>query len=201
MTVSPTTEPTTLTFVRHAHSPYVPNREAERGLSGRGRRDAARVANVLARDDRTVDAVVSSPYARAVETVQPIADAAGTSVVTDDGFRERALAGDHVEDFEAAIERVWTEPTFAWPGGESNDEAQARGLEAVERTLERWPGDHVIVGTHGNLLALILRAYDDRYDFDFWREMAMPDVYRVTYRRGTPEQITRIDPGARGAGD
>ncbi|USZ70574.1 histidine phosphatase family protein [Natronosalvus halobius] len=199
MTASPTAEPTTLTFVRHAHSPYVPNREAERGLSKRGHRDAARVADVVARDGRPVDAVVSSPYARAVETVQPIAVAAGTDVVTDDGFRERALAGSHVEDFEAAIERVWSEPTFAWPGGESNDEAQVRGLEAVERTLERWPGDHVIVGTHGNLLALILRAYDDRYDFDFWQEITIPDVYQVTYRCGTPEQITRIDPGARGA--
>ena len=113
---------TTFYFVRHAHSPYIPNREAERGLSEQGRRDASRVTEILTQYD--IDVVVSSPYARAVETVRETAEIVGTEVRTECGFRERTLAESHVEDFEEAITKVWEEPSFAWPGGESNEAAQ-----------------------------------------------------------------------------
>lgn len=58
----------TVFYVRHAHSPWIPNSEAERPFSERGRRDADLLA------DCDVDAVVSTPYARAVEIVRPVAD-------------------------------------------------------------------------------------------------------------------------------
>lgn len=181
---------TTLYFVRHAHSPYVPNREAERGLSEQGRRDSSRVAEVLAR--RGVGVVVSSPYARAVETVRETAEAVGTEVRTDRGFRERRLAAGHVEDFEEAVARVWEDPSFSWPGGESNRAARERGIEAVNRTLDRWEGETVAVGTHGNILTLILSHYDERYDFTFWQQLTMPDIYEVTFEGNASPSITRV---------
>ncbi|WP_123538838.1 histidine phosphatase family protein [Halosimplex salinum] len=181
---------TTLYFVRHAHSPYVPNREAERGLSERGRRDASRVTEILTRYD--IDGVVSSPYARAVETVRETAEIAGAEVRTECGFRERTLAESHVEDFEEAITKVWDDPSFSWPGGESNEAAQERGIEAVGRTLDQWSGKTVVIGTHGNILTLILNHYDEAYDFEFWQELTMPDIYEVTFENGPSPVIERI---------
>ncbi|AGB16025.1 fructose-2,6-bisphosphatase [Halovivax ruber XH-70] len=181
---------TTLYFVRHAHSPYVPNREAERGLSEQGRRDALHVARTLTEYD--IDVVVSSPYTRAVETVQEIAEAVGTAVITESGFRERTLAESHVADFEKAISRVWKDPSFSWEGGESNEVAQERGIAAVERTLERWTGEDIVIGTHGNLLTLILNYYDETYDFEFWQQLSMPDIYQVTFEKDRPSRIERI---------
>ena len=175
---------TTVYFVRHAHSPWVPNREADRPLSDRGRADAARIADRLA--ERPVDAVLSSPYARARETVEPVADRHGLDVEIEEGFRERRLTDGPAESigetFESAIDRVWSDPTFAWPGGESNEGARERGVRAIERTLARHRGETVVVGTHGNLLTLLLGHYDDRFGFAFWRdELTTPDVYETRF--------------------
>ena len=186
---------TTIHFVRHAHSPWVPNREAERPLSERGHEEARRVARILS--DEPVDAVVSSPFARARQTVRPVADRNGLELETDDGFRERRLTDGPVESigetFERATERVWSDWSFAWPNGESNHDAKRRGLTAVERTLERHSGGRVVVGTHGNLLTLILHEYDERFDVEFWRdELTMPDIYEVAFPTGGGEvEITR----------
>lgn len=183
---------TTIYFVRHAHSPWVPGREAERPLSDRGREDARHVAAVLS--DEPVDAVVSSPFARARQTVRPVADQRGLEIVEEDGFRERRLTDGPVETigetFESAIRRVWSDWSYSWPDGESNLEAQARGLAAVERTIDRHSGDTVVVGTHGNLLTLVLNGYDERFDFSFWRdELTTPDVYEVAFSDGGSEAV------------
>ena len=170
---------TTLYLVRHAHSPYVPNKEAERSLSEQGHRSASRVTKILMQ--RGIDVVISSPYTRAVETVEGTAKTVDTTPIIECGFRERRLAESHVEDFENAIRRVWQNPSFSWEGGESNDEAQQRGVEAVESVLEKWTGKNIAIGTHGNLLALILNYYDSRYDYEFWKELTMPDIYQLKF--------------------
>ena len=185
---------TTVYFVRHAHSPWVPNREAERALSERGRKQAVRVACLLA--DRRIDAVLSSPYARAIQTVRPLAAERDLAVQLVDGFRERTLTDGPAEGigetFESAIEAVWRDPTFAWPGGESNRDARKRGVVALEHVLDRYRGKRVAVGTHGNLLTLLLGHYDDRFDYDFWNgELTTPDVYEAEFADGGLVSVRR----------
>jgi len=175
---------TKLLFVRHAHSPWVPNREAERPLSAAGHAAAEAVADQLA--ERSLDAVVSSPYRRAVQTVEPLAERRGLDVRTDPGFRERALTDGPVETvgetFESATRAVWDDWSFSWPGGESSAAARRRGVEAVERTLARYAVGTVAVGTHGQLLTTTLNHYDDRFDATFWRErLTTPDVYAARF--------------------
>ncbi|WP_435151664.1 histidine phosphatase family protein [Haladaptatus sp. DFWS20] len=178
---------TTIYFIRHAHAPWVPNREAERPLSERGRVDAEHVADLLA--DRDIDAVVSSPYARAIQTVRPTADYHDLEIAIEEEFHERRLTDSSVESFgetfESAIEGVWNDWSFSWPDGESNLTAQERGVSALERTLEDHEDESVVVGTHGNLLTLVLNHYDDRFGFDFWNEeLTMPDVYEAQFEGG-----------------
>lgn len=175
---------TTVYFVRHAHSPWVPHREADRPLSEEGRDAAARIADLLA--DDPVDAVVSSPYARACETVEPVADHHGLDVEVDAGFRERQLTDGPVETigetFESAVAAVWEDWSFAWPDGESSLDAQRRGLDALDRVLSRYEDGAVVVGTHGQLLTTVLHYYDDQFDAAFWRdELTTPDVYEAEF--------------------
>lgn len=188
------TTATTVYFVRHATAPWVPNREATRPLSAVGREEAERVAAALS--GASIDAVVSSPYARARETVEPLAALRGLDVAPEPGFRERALADGPVETvgetFESAVERVWSDWSVALPGGESNAEAQRRGVAALERTLAEHEGEAVAVGTHGQVLTLVLHHYDDRFDLAFWREtLATPDVYEATFADGDLRAVER----------
>lgn len=186
---------TVIYFVRHAHSPWLPNQEATRPLSAEGHEAATTLASALA--DHTVDAVLSSPYERAVQTVQPIAEAHDLDIERVAAFRERQLTDGPAEDigetFESAIERVWNDWTFSWPGSESNLDAQARGVAAVEQVLDAYPEGYVVIGTHGNLLTLILNYFDDRFDFEFWRtELDTPDCYRAEFSGDDLVSIDRL---------
>ena len=185
---------TTIYFVRHAHSPWVPNREAERPLSDDGERAAERVADRLS--DVAFDAVLTSPFERARRTVAPIADRRGLDLRVVEGFRERTLTDGPAEDwgetFESAVDAVWADWSFAWPDAESNREAQARGVDAVESILADHAGETVAVGIHGQLLTVTLNRYDDRFDFEFWRdELTTPDVYEVRFADGTLRSVER----------
>ena len=82
---------TTLIFVRHAAPNLQNHDERLRELSPQGMEDCKRVTEYLS--TKTIDAVLSSPYRRAVDTVADYAQTHGFEVKLMDGFRERELPG------------------------------------------------------------------------------------------------------------
>ena len=68
----------------------------------------------------------------------------------------------------------------------------------IRSLADRHPRERIVVGTHGNLLALILNASDERVDFDFWQRLEFPDVLRLdfessgrsTYHHLIPRAVT-----------
>ncbi|WP_114570640.1 histidine phosphatase family protein [Exiguobacterium flavidum] len=172
---------TTMFLVRHAHSVYTPD-ERERPLSDSGKKDAERVARVLEMEH--VDHIYSSPYVRAIETVEPLAKERGIEIILEEDLRERLLAPGEVPNFAEAVRHVWEHPDENPFGGETNEEAGRRGKEVVERILALHSNESVVIGTHGNLLALMLQQYDDRYGHDFWKALDMPDVHKVSFESG-----------------
>jgi 2,3-bisphosphoglycerate-dependent phosphoglycerate mutase len=61
----------------------------------------------------------------------------------------------------------------------------------VERLRAQHAGEHLVLSTHGNLMALVLQYYDPCIDYQFWRELSMPDVYRVRLEGGAAP-MTRL---------
>jgi 2,3-bisphosphoglycerate-dependent phosphoglycerate mutase len=141
----------TLYLVRHAHAEWTP--DENRALSGRGRADAERVVDVLG--GVPITAIYASPARRARETTAPLAARLGLSIHILPDLRERALGHGAVDDFFGAVKMAWSDPSFAHPGGEFNTAAQRRGVAVVHRLQERHPDEHVVLATHGNLLALV----------------------------------------------
>lgn len=175
-------------LVRHAHAHWVP--DENRPLSERGMKDADRVADIL--EGYPIQFIYASPYRRAAQTIEPLAYARDLPVVTLPDLRERELAGEPVVDFEAAIEAVWRDPAFAFPGGESHNEAQQRGVAVIRQLMARHPADHVILAGHGTLFALILQHFDPTFGFDFWQAMQMPDIYRLVISADDEVTITQL---------
>ncbi|KMJ57440.1 phosphoglycerate mutase [Bacillus sp. LL01] len=169
---------TNLYFVRHAHSIYTPD-ELGRPLSEKGSRDAKRILDLIQPD--TIDIVVSSPYKRAVQTVEGVADHFSKEIEIFEGLKERTLTTEPAEDFNHAITKVWEDFSFSWEGGESNIEAQNRGVEVIIHLLEKYTGKNVVIGSHGNLMVLIMNYFDKQYDFSFWESLDMPDIFKVTF--------------------
>lgn len=98
-------------FVRHAHSIYTPE-ERERPLSEKGLQMARNVTAVLKQEQ--IDFVISSPYKRAMQTVEGVAEHFELSIQIEEDFRERLLSKIPVVDFEQAITRVWENPAFSF---------------------------------------------------------------------------------------
>ncbi|MCM3388325.1 histidine phosphatase family protein [Ureibacillus chungkukjangi] len=180
---------TNLYLVRHAHSTYSPD-ELGRPLSQRGFIDAEKIMKLF--ENKEIDIIISSPYKRAIQTVEGIANFREKVVLLEENFKERTLSIGAVEDFEAAITKVWVEPTFSWSGGESNMDAQKRGVKALKNLLTTCEGKNVVIGTHGNLMTLILNHFDKNYDFNFWKTLDMPDIYKLTFEYQELKEVKRI---------
>lgn len=180
---------TNLYFVRHAHSAYTPD-ELNRPLSERGLEDAKKVTEILKKE--RLDVLVSSPYRRAIQTIEGLAGICQTGIIIEEDFRERLLSERPVEDFDHAIRKVWEDETFAWEGGESNVVAQKRGIRALEKVLERYEGKNVAIATHGNIMVLIMNYLDEKYDFTFWQQLDMPDIYKLSFDNRKLMEVKQI---------
>lgn len=166
---------TVLYLVRHAHAPW--SLDDDRPLSPAGEEAAERVVEVLA--SRPLTAIHASTERRARQTVEPLALRQSLPIHPEEGLRERRLIDAEIDDFLGAVKRTWDDPAFAFPDGESNATAQRRGLEVVRRIVAQHPDGEVVLGTHGNLLALVLQQFDPAVGFDFWESLTMPDIIRL----------------------
>lgn len=169
---------TNLYFVRHAHSTCSAD-ELHRPLSERGLTDASRVTKLLRQEN--IDTLISSPYRRAIQTIEGLTEFVDTKIVIEEDFRERLLASTSVEDFDTAIAKVWEDYSFSWEGGESNIAAQNRGVRGLNKVLKQYEGRNIAVGTHGNIMVLIMNYLDKRYDYAFWKQLDMPDIYKLSF--------------------
>lgn len=143
----------TVLLVRHAAAG---KRGAWRGASDRdrplddsGHRQAALLAGVLAADG-PVTVLVSSPYERCVQTLEPLATSCGRTVDTDEALAE---APDPLPLPDG------TDPwlTSAWAAG--------RALALVDRVLAALPeGGRAALCSHGDVLPALLALLAGRGD-------------------------------------
>ena len=179
---------TTVHLVRHGHVIWTP--DEDRVLSPEGHAGADYVATLLASEP--IAAVYASSMRRAIQTVAPLAEALGMPVMTIDDLRERRLSGEPVDDHGAAVAWCWANPEAALPGGESNHAARRRGVAAITELVGRHKGEAIVVGSHGNLLALILQHWFPSVDHAFWNRLTMPDIYTLTLRDEGPPELARL---------
>ncbi|PCL89994.1 histidine phosphatase family protein [Paenibacillus sp. JNUCC32] len=181
---------TIIYFVRHAESPFIEGKERSRELSAQGSHAAERVKEMLL--DEGIDAILSSPYQRAKDTVQPLADALGLPIAEQEDLRER-MAGDlQGHSFLDAKKKLFQDSAFSFPGGESGKAAQSRAIRAFEIILNAYGGKRVAIGTHGDIMTLMLQHYDERFDYHFWLGTTLPDIYRAEFEEGRLVNLARL---------
>ncbi|KXT68280.1 histidine phosphatase family protein [Streptococcus cristatus] len=173
-------------FIRHAHSIYTPD-EINRPLSDKGQASLAQL-DFLA--DKSITAIYSSPYCRAIQTVEPLAQSLKLAIQTDKRLIERKLSSQAIADpdFEEALMKLWSRPTFSLVDGESNQQAQQRALALLHELESKHQNEEIIISSHGNLICILLSAFDSSIDYNFWRNLSMPDVLVLD----KDEKITRL---------
>jgi 2,3-bisphosphoglycerate-dependent phosphoglycerate mutase len=128
-----------------------------------------------------------------VQTVLPLAERCGLAVSEIDDLRERVLGVFRHGSFTEAVAACWSDFDLIHPGGESSRAAQARVRDLVGQLAHRHASQTVVLATHGNLLALLLNAFDRRVNFDFWKSLAFPDAFELQLLPSGAGVFRRID--------
>jgi probable phosphoglycerate mutase len=133
-------------------------------LDASGRWQAGRLAHALRGEG--LDAVYSSDLTRASETAAALAAAAGLTVRTDVGLRERGFGAFEGLTYRE-IEQRWPGPALSWRqrdpdfapgGGESLRGFYDRCVGTALRLLARHPAQTVALVAHGGVLDCLYRA-------------------------------------------
>jgi len=181
-------------FARHAESPYIAGMDRSKGLSEKGRKDAGRVKDILMNEN--IEILISSPYERAILTIKDLALELNKEIKLEEDLRERKLVGEgHVitnEQFFESKRRVYEDRNYSFPGGESSNEAQERAITVFHKIIQEYKGKRIVIGTHGDIMTLMMNYFDQRYDFEFWRSTTMPDIYRLEFEEIKLKNVTRL---------
>lgn len=185
---------TTIYIIRHAESPFIFGKEKIRGLSEKGLADSRKIADIF--KDTEVNCVVSSSYRRAIQTVQHLADRKGLSIIEFEELRERPIKGlDYKmpwEELLIAIEKSFIDIDLSLEGGESTRAAQERSIPIIGKLLCEYKDKNIVIGTHGNIMTIIMNYYNKEYRFDFWNSTSMPDMYKMTFELDELKDVERL---------
>jgi len=163
---NPAADPTTTILLRHGDTRLSPEHRfsglRDLPLSASGIRQAHAAACRLATGVQ-IDAVVSSPLRRAVDTAAIAAAELGLTSVIDDDLRETSF-GDWDGFTLAEIQQRWPAAAAAWrrdpeqapPGGESFADTAHRVHRARDRLLRDHDGQTVLVVSHITPIKILL---------------------------------------------
>jgi probable phosphoglycerate mutase len=183
-----------LFLVRHARTAEtgvrLSGRTAGVALDAAGSRQAAELARHF--QGGRIDAVVSSPIQRCLQTARPIAAVLGLPVQRDRAFIEIDYGSWTGRTFAPLRRtRLWDQlfispSRVAFPGGEILGGAGARAVAGCEALLAARPGGRLVVVSHGDIIKSIVSHYLGQ-PFDLFQRVVI-----------SPASVSVVDVPARG---
>ncbi|WP_404447747.1 histidine phosphatase family protein [Sutcliffiella horikoshii] len=168
-------------IVRHCQAQGQP---AESQLTEEGFKQAEELARFFS--NIPVDRIVSSPFLRAIQSVEPFSKNRNISIEVDDRLAERTLSAVDLQDWMEKLKATYEDLELKFEGGESSREAMDRIVSVVEEAFET-DAENIVVVTHGNIMSLLLRNYQESFGFEEWKELRNPDVFLLKRDEETGE--------------
>ncbi|MEW9676214.1 histidine phosphatase family protein [Lentibacillus sp. L22] len=148
-------------------------------LTYEGLRQAQLLSTFFKNQRIKFDKIISSPYLRAIESIKPYAEQVNARIEVNENLRERILSEQPIDDWLGILERSFSDLDFALPGGESGNDAINRANSVLDTIYADDALQNVIIVSHGNLIALLLKQFDHSYGFEQWKKLRNPDVYVI----------------------
>jgi broad specificity phosphatase PhoE len=137
---------------------------------------AGRAAARALRAAVVVDAVVSSPEPKALQTAAEL----DAPLEIDPRLREHDRTGvGWLDDFAAAVQAGFERPGEVVLGVESYDAAHARFAAAVDAARAAHPGEELAIVSHGTVIALYAARATGADPVALWRGLAFPAVLEL----------------------
>jgi 2,3-bisphosphoglycerate-dependent phosphoglycerate mutase len=186
---------TIIYMVKHGESPKLDGgNERARGLTEKGKSDAQIVTQLL--KDEGIDTFISSPYSRAILTIEGLAKSLGKEIILIEQLKEVVFIGDNkiLPDSEVypLVKKMFSEPHFSLPGGESITDCQNRAVTVLKDIIGEYKGRKVAIATHGAVMIKMMGYFDPRLDLDFLLKTTKPDIYRMEFNDGILTNTDRI---------
>lgn len=169
-------------IVRHCQAV---GQDPEAPLSKLGEQQARALADHFCKSPIPVQRIIASPYLRVAQSIRLLAERLGLDIEPDERLVERVLSSTPLEDWRERLAETFVDLDLSFEGGESSRSAMRRGIGVVDHAIAHCPTATILV-THGNLMTLILKYFDDRYGYAEWENLQNPDVYSLTFG---PEKI------------
>jgi 2,3-bisphosphoglycerate-dependent phosphoglycerate mutase len=163
----------TLYIVRHCKAT---GQDPDAPLTSEGVAQATQLAERLA--GLPIERIISSPFLRATQSIAPLAQRLGLPIATDARLAERILGSADLADWLALLQSSFDDLDRCFEGGESSRTAMQRAA-AVVREVELHTAQVTLLVTHGNLMTLLLKYFDQQIGFVEWQRLTNPDVYRA----------------------
>jgi 2,3-bisphosphoglycerate-dependent phosphoglycerate mutase len=125
-----------------------------------------------------IDRIISSPFLRAIQSIQPLATKLNIEIEIQNQLSERTLSSENLLDWFDKLKATYVDMELKYEGGESSHEAMNRIVKVVEKVFLDEAENTVIV-THGNLLSLLLKYINQNFGFEDWRNLSNPDVFLI----------------------
>ncbi|MGY0691717.1 histidine phosphatase family protein [Virgibacillus sp. FSP13] len=148
-------------------------------LTYKGMRQAQLLSNFFSEQKIQVDKIISSPYLRAIESIKPFAEQINTRIEINENLTERILSNEPIDDWLEVLEQSFVDLDFTLPGGESGNDAISRANTVLDTVFADDTASNVIIVSHGNLITLLLKQFDQTFGFEQWKALRNPDVYLI----------------------
>ncbi|RAL21372.1 histidine phosphatase family protein [Thermoflavimicrobium daqui] len=161
--------------IRHCEAE---GQQSDAKLTIKGKKQAIELADFF--ENIKVDRIISSPYTRAIETIEPLAKMLGLTIIKDERLVERVLCQTALPDWLDWLRASFDHPEMRLSGGETSREAMERVLSVLSDELKQEEQSIVLV-SHGNLITLLLHSFDSSYGFASWTNLTNPDIFKLTF--------------------
>lgn len=165
-------------LVRHAQShPSSSKYHTDWPLSEIGKKQALELSHLL--QTLRIDTIISSPYLRCRQTIEPYLVNCNMSYSVEEDFRERLISKEIIEGFYDVWYNSWEDFNYSLPGCESSYTAQNRFVKAIEKQEKINQGKSILISTHGNVMGLFLNWIDNKYGREEAENLRNPDILKV----------------------
>ncbi|MFS0590306.1 histidine phosphatase family protein [Cytobacillus horneckiae] len=163
-------------LIRHCEAE---GQEPHAPLTRNGENQSLLLSKLLS--EHKVDKIISSPFKRAIKTIEHFSNVSGINIEIDSRLSERILSASPLTNWQELLEHSFKDLDLKLEGGESSREAMKRIGAVIDEALAS-DSEHILVVTHGNILSLLLKTYDQNIGYGNWKGLSNPDVYQLQYK-------------------
>lgn len=190
---------TEIYLMRHAQPDNTVHDTYNRPLTEKGMRDRMIAMEYL--EDKGIDVVISSPYLRAMQTIELFAQRHGMLIEKALDMRERRVDSLWLSDEEMAVfsQKQWEDFEHRMTDGECLREVQERCMASLEDILKRYANRRVVIAGHGVAFSTIINHYCPEFGYEQQKHLLklLPFVVHMKFFESELLSLELIDPLAR----